>query len=925
MQRKFLPTLVVSICCLLTSLSGYSQEPSATTLGPAAAQYLQETAAARRAFIDDNAARFRAIAKGNNLEKAGPNPVINIPIQLHVLQNTSGYQAIDFFGLTLLLKELNDALAPADIQLYNCNPINYITDNALYDLAISTEEMLLDNIDAPNAMNIYFVNTLTQNPNGIGYCGSSSYPSDGNRIIYSKSCFGYSRNSVILHLIGQYFSLFPTHGNGNAMTDELVDQSNCATAGDEICDTPADPRLNQSGAMNGCNYVGTFQDANQQQYAPDVTNYMSYASGSCRTSFTPQQMERMYYSAQNDRPYLSCSNTIAPCSFRINQFPYNFGFENGLNGWQSETFYATAVAGRFLLNSGSTPTAGTGPTAAFEGNNYIYAEASLVPSSNPYVFGVATIESPYFDFSSMTAPQMSLNYHMSGPDAGQLYLQASTDGGYTWASLSFYKNGDQGNSWQSELVDLSAYANESCVKLRFGVSFISAARDVGDIAIDAVRIEDASPCVFDVEVAAQDVSCFGMNDGSADLTFLAAGTLPYTINWSTGATGTNTLNNLSPGGYTVTVTDDNGCFDVVEFIVKAPLMPLEVALSASNTSNSSAADGTINSNVTGGTLPYTYTWSNGATSKDVQGLTTGNYDLTITDANGCSTSTGVYVGEELACNGTKSGWPYYLNFDGGTGIFAQNTDDDTNWRRRGAPTPTNNTGPTTPAEGSSYRYIESSGSGSPSKTAVLTGNKCLNLSNVSSPVLIFQYHMYGSTMGTLEVQMSVDGGATWMASAWSRSGDQGDVWHVATIDLTPFVSNQTRIRIVGTTGSGQFSDMAIDDLYIGQGNVANSSLASVVPNSETKVEIRAQNSIQRLFPNPATSEVFLQVQLDETLDYQMEILNVFGQRVKTNPVASNTNQLRIDVSDLESGVYYILLRDSAGKQEAKPMVIKQNR
>jgi len=65
----------------------------------------------------------------------------------------------------------------------------------------------------------------------------------------------------------------------------LVNGTNCSTAGDDLCDTPADPGLSTLNVSSTCNYIGLTTDANNQQYMPKLRNIMSYTRKSCRTEF----------------------------------------------------------------------------------------------------------------------------------------------------------------------------------------------------------------------------------------------------------------------------------------------------------------------------------------------------------------------------------------------------------------------------------------------------------------------------------------------------------------------------------------------------------------------------------------------------------------------------------------------------------------
>lgn len=127
-------------------------------------------------------------------------------------------------------------------------------------------------------------------------------------------------------------------------------------------------------------------------------------------------------------------------------------------------------------------------------------------------------------------------------------------------------------------------------------------------------------------------SCTTPN-GSATLS-VTGGQAPYTVSWGTFPAQTGlTASNLAAGDYAFTVTDANGCVRTGS----AHVPPVNV-ITASMTGTSAsclAANGTINIVPLGGTTPYTYLWSNGATSQNITGLAGGSYSVTITDAAGC--------------------------------------------------------------------------------------------------------------------------------------------------------------------------------------------------------------------------------------------------------------------------------------------------
>ncbi|MEM9848580.1 MAG: T9SS type A sorting domain-containing protein, partial [Bacteroidota bacterium] len=855
-----------------------------------------------------------------------------IPVQAHFVGDGQYAYGFDFFAYTYLMKDWNELLIPAGIQLYNCDKIDYINNNPnLYDFSYPNESAALDPYDVSGVINLYFVDNITYN--GSGACGFASLPGDPkDRLVFALPCWFYDSHTVASYLTGLYFSLYPTHRNstGSGYSDELVTRTNnpnCLTAGDELCDTPADPGLYRSGAFTAstCTYVGTFLDANQEAYAPLTDNIMSLASGGCRAQFTPEQIARIQYSLQNDRNYLSCSKPAA-CASKVTAYPRVYTFENGLQGWDNVPFYQSVLYGDFLINTGTTPTPNTGPTAAFEGQKYIYAEADLQPLDTdeaPFGYPNAIIESPCFDFSALNTPQITYNYHMWMTDTSQLNFQISTDGGYTWTAGLGSHIGNQGNAWQTNTVDLSAYGGMDCIRFRFVAAFTSVTANEADIAIDAIKVEDTNPCVFDVEGTATAVSCFGEADGSIALSFPAPGQQPYTIEWSTGDLGTTTLNNLASATYFVTVTDANNCSDVVEVYVPTPT---ELVVDLAATASSGNSDGAISLSVNGGAAPYTYAWSNGATTQNIQNLDEGNYQVSITDSNGCMVEKRVFLGEFEDCNNTKNGgWPYANGLEGGTGLFKQNQDDDTNWRKRSGATPTSNTGPSAAAEGNHYRHIEASGnSRNPDKTAVLTTRRCLNLSNVANPVFRFQYHMYGDQMGSLEVQLSEDGGLTWGASIWQQTGDQGNSWQTAEIDLSNYALNSLRIRVVGTTGSGARSDIAIDDLYIGSANAQIPAMNTPPTNNNPRLARSTATTILQLYPNPAQTSVRLRFNLEAQQAYSLDLMNSVGQSVQQIDLADTTSQLDLNVEQLPNGSYHVVLRNlTTGYLERMLLIISK--
>ena len=160
-------------------------------------------------------------------------------------------------------------------------------------------------------------------------------------------------------------------------------------------------------------------------------------------------------------------------------------------------------------------------------------------------------------------------------------------------------------------------------------------------------------CNLTANANGTNVSCNGGTDGTASAT-ASGNTGAVTYLWSNNAT-TQNISGLAAGDYTVTVTETPTCTAVATYTVTEPTA-ISLTCSKTDVTTNGGSDGTVSVSATGGTSPYTYLWTGGATTSSISGKTAGTYTVTVTDNNGCTASCSSTINEPGAlCNLTSAG------------------------------------------------------------------------------------------------------------------------------------------------------------------------------------------------------------------------------------------------------------------------------
>ncbi len=202
-----------------------------------------------------------------------------IDVTLFIVNDAKGEKNLDLTALDAAFSGLNNAFDRIKLSFRISAP-NYI-DNYHFDILKKNEnesDLISQYYDA-NTINIYFVKTLFD-ATDQEVCGYTYFPAENKDVILiNKSCI---TESFLIEQFGHFFNLYHTHEIGFA--EEAVNESNCKTAGDLCCDTPADPNL--SGKVNSeCQYSSLDQDKNKEYYTPSVFNYMSFSPDECNKCF----------------------------------------------------------------------------------------------------------------------------------------------------------------------------------------------------------------------------------------------------------------------------------------------------------------------------------------------------------------------------------------------------------------------------------------------------------------------------------------------------------------------------------------------------------------------------------------------------------------------------------------------------------------
>ncbi|MFN4255434.1 MAG: choice-of-anchor V domain-containing protein [Saprospiraceae bacterium] len=529
-------------------------------------------------------------------------------------------------------------------------------------------------------------------------CGTSTTPN----AVFSWAN-GQNTPCVQVTQVGAYIVTVTNPANGCTSTATALADGNTTiptvstTGGTITCATPT-VTMTATSPVSGVNYTwagpGGFTSTQQNPTVSAAGTYtvtVNDPTNGCTSSTTAavdQDIAAPNVSVVGAN--LSCSTPTATLEGSSATSGATFSW-SGPNGFSSTQQNPTvSVSGNYTLTV-LAPNGCTASATATVSENFAQPTAAVAAPTNLN----CNVSSIQLD-GSASSQGANFNYNWTTPDgnitAGANTLTPTVDKAGTYNLL--VTNSTNGCTQSATATvgqtpavtaAISSSENVSCFGLANGSATATGGGGTGNLTYlwsngasgatasgliagnYAVTVTDAENCTatISVDIAQPDIlvanatatgeTSNGSNDGTVTSNPVG-GTAPYTFLWSDGST-TASVSGLAPANYTVTTTDANGCTAVQTVSVNAFGCNLVANVFSENIDCNGDADGTAGVLVVSGSGPFTYLWSNGATTETVENLVPGNYSVEITDAAGCATSGSVNITEPtpLSANATATG------------------------------------------------------------------------------------------------------------------------------------------------------------------------------------------------------------------------------------------------------------------------------
>jgi hypothetical protein len=405
-----------------------------------------------------------------------------------------------------------------------------------------------------------------------------------------------------------------------------------------------------------------------------------------------------------------------------------------------------------------------------------------------------------------------------------------------------------------------------------------------------VGVSIGEPAVLTASLnSSSNIACFGDATGSAEIS-TTGGTLAYSYNIGAGVQNSGLFTGLMANNYVVTVTDMNNCMSTVPVVLTQPASALSAAVtSTTNPTCNGTTGGSFEVAGSGGTAPYSYDTGSGAQFNGAfLNLSAGTYPISVTDGNGCVTTTVAtltnpslivanasvssnYNGAEISCNGAADG-AITATATGGTGTLTYA------WSN-------GQTGPiATGLSANAYTVTVTDANGCTTNEVVV----------VSAPAILS-----GTAVdnGNGTATATPAGGTPVYSYLWdAAAGSQ------TTAMATGLVNNGT-YAVTITDANGCTTVTSVTVTIVGLDQIPDLSAFDIIPN-----------------PNAGTFQV--QVNFTEAKEATVRLTNVLGQVLKEYSYSDASFSIPVELTSQASGVYFVILQTGEQSTTKKVVVTK---
>ena len=577
----------------------------------------------------------------------------------------------------------------------------------------------------------------------------------------------------------------------------------------------------------------------------------------------------------------ACATITAPWIEDIESMPIGNTIDQ--NCWTE-----TSGTYSWYTDNNGTGSSGTGPSSAYSGSNYFYTEASSGTTGN-----IADLISPILDLTPLTTPILSFYYHMYGATTDKLEIDIFD--GSSWINAVDAIIGQQQTSnadaWRQRVVNLSAYASVSSLKVRFratrGTSF------TGDMAIDDIEIKDAPNVSLDAIDGLQSSYCnapIAVNLIVSNNSSNVENDVPWFIESNGSIINSGSINSIGPNStdtvpvvigifpsnpnadiiaYTSLATDFTSSDDTISTSIQVSYTALNATMTAA-VGCLGDSSGVILAEGSGGLGQYSYLWGNNASNQtlnQVTGLSANTYSVSATDTTGCTAvATLVLLDPPTALSVVDS----TVN----VACYGENSATISAFANGGV---------------AGYNYAWSNGTNSNINNNIAAGNYTLTITDAYGCMLINSYNITEPT-ASLSLNLTDNGNGSITAAATGGQSGYSYLWN-------SLAGSQTSSTATGLS-SGTYTVLVTD----ANGCTAFASLDIIVTEIQ---KLDLFNAIQ-LYPNPTAGQTFLQVNAPNIDKIVLQITDLSGKEINKNVYSlSASSTVVLATENLSAGMYIV--------------------